>query len=97
MNNFLRGNRDTLDRSQAGSIQQELALMNDAFVINRVKLKSPKLTAIAQMPPDRAVEELFLTFLSRMPTAAERAVAQSASIEDIAWACINRVEFLYSY
>ncbi len=97
MNNFLRGNRDTLDRSQAGSIQQELALMNDSFVINRVKLKSPKLSAIAQMPPDQAVEELFLTFLSRMPTAAERAVVQSASIEDIAWACINRVEFLYSY
>jgi len=37
MNTFLRGNRDTLDRSQAGSIQQELALMNDNFVISRVK------------------------------------------------------------
>ena len=49
INDFLRGNRDTLDRSQAGSIQQELALMNDAFVINRVKVKSPKLAFIAQI------------------------------------------------
>jgi hypothetical protein len=106
MNNFLRGNRDTLDRSQAGSIQQELALMNDAFVIGRVKVKSPKLAAIAQMASNEdAVEELYLTFLSRLPSAAEKAAGaavllagpRSTALEDLAWACINKVEFLYSY
>jgi hypothetical protein len=104
LNTFLRGNRDTLDRSQSGSIQQELALMNDNFIISRVKVKSPRLAAIAQIASDSdAVEELFLTFLSRRPTDAERAAGiaalaigpRSAAIEDLAWACINKVEFLY--
>jgi hypothetical protein len=108
MNTFLRGNRDTLDRSQSGSIQQELALMNDNFAIGRVKMaKSPKLQAIAQMKDGDAVEELFLTFLSRRPSDAEKAAgvavlaqaagARDSALEDLAWACINKVEFLYSY
>jgi uncharacterized protein DUF1549/uncharacterized protein DUF1553 len=108
LNTFLRGNRDTLDRSQSGSIQQELALMNDNFVISRVKARSPGLAAIAQIASNEdAVEELYLTFLSRRPTGAEKAAgaavlaqaggARNAAIEDMAWACVNKVEFLYSY
>jgi hypothetical protein len=109
MNTFLRGNRDTLDRSQSGSIQQELALMNDNFVLSRVKVGSPKLATIAQLANDAAVEELYLTFLSRRPSDAEKAAAvavlakagtgsaRNAALEDLAWACTNKVEFLYSY
>ena len=37
MNTFLRGNRDTQPRSQAGSILQQLTLMNDAFVTNKTR------------------------------------------------------------
>jgi hypothetical protein len=107
MNFFLRGNRDTLDRSQAGSIQQELALMNDNFVISRVKVRSPRLAAIAQIASDEeAVRQLYLAFLSRRPTDGEKSAAlgvlagassRNAAIEDLAWACVNKVEFLYSY
>lgn len=108
MNTFLRGNRDTLDRSQSGSIQQELALMNDNFVIGRIKVaKSPRLQEIAQMKDGDAVEELYLRFLSRRPSDAEKAAgtavlakaadARNSALEDLAWACINKVEFLYSY
>jgi hypothetical protein len=111
LNTFLRGNRDTLDRSQAGSIQQELALMNDNFVLSRMKVaRSPRLGAIAQITSDEdAIEELYLTFLSRRATGAEKAAgaallaaagsaaARNAALEDLAWACVNKVEFLYSY
>jgi hypothetical protein len=56
-----------------------------------------------------AVEQLFLTFLSRQPTDYERvhaltylqnatsAAARSAAIEDLAWVCINKLDFLFSY
>lgn len=108
LNTFLRGDRDTLGRSQSGSIQQQLLLMNDAFVANRVKVaRSPRLQGIAKLAKNEdVVEEEYLTFLSRMPTSAERdagvaflskAADRSTAIEDLAWMCINKTEFLFSY
>jgi hypothetical protein len=52
---------------------------------------------------------MFLTFLSRFPTASERDVALNAlktattatsrnnTVEDLAWVLINKLEFLFSY
>jgi hypothetical protein len=111
MNNFLRGNRDALTRSQAGSILQQLGLMNDAFVTNRTRVAaSPVLRAASQMSDDSAaIEELFLSFLARLPTRHERDQAgmhlakatnannRNAYLEDLAWALINKVEFIFSY
>jgi hypothetical protein len=111
MNTFLRGNRDTAQRSQAGSILQQLTLMNDAFVTNRIKVSaSPVLRAISQTTDNNAmVDQMFLTFLSRFPAASERDVALNAlktattatsrnnTVEDLAWVLINKLEFLFSY
>jgi hypothetical protein len=111
MNNFLRGNRDTTQRSQASSLQQQLALMNDAFVLPKLKMAaSPMLKEFAKLPNNEAlVEEMFLTFISRMPTDHERTRAlfylnraattaqKNAAIEDLAWVLVNKVDFLYSY
>lgn len=106
MNAFLRGDRDTLERSQSGSIQQQLFLMNDAFVVQRVRSEmSPRIREIAAIASDNElVEELYLTFLSRKPSDAERATAvaslakgRTRAVEDLAWAAVNRVEFLFSY
>jgi hypothetical protein len=111
MNTFFRGNRDNLQRNQSGSIQQQLYLMNDQFVTNRVKVAvSPKLNSMTQIAGDSDLaDEVFLTFLSRYPTDYERSKAlsflaqattpalRSAAIEDLAWVCINKVDFLLSY
>jgi hypothetical protein len=111
MNTFLRGNRDTVPRSQAGSILQQLTLMNDAFVTNCTKVAaSPVLQAIAQMTDNNAlVNEMFLTFLSRLPSASEKQMALDAlqrattgalrnnTVEDLAWVLINKLEFIFSY
>ncbi len=108
MNAFLRGNRDTQPRSQAGSILQQLNLMNDPFVVNRIKkLASPTIAAVTRLPTHEAmVEELFLRFLSRRPTDYERTravaylaktPAHDAAVEDLAWSLINKVDFLFSY
>ena len=112
LNHFVRGNRDTQQRHQAGSIQQQLAMMNDAFVNNRIRIAaSPTLQAAAQLGASKEiVEQLFLLFLSRQPGAGElqtavahleRAGADARSrdmaIEDVAWACVNKFDFLFSY
>ncbi len=109
MNVFLRGNRDTVTRSQSGSILQQLSLMNDNFVLSRVrKAASPALQAISAIPGNEdAVDELFLRFMARRPTDAEKSRAvqylakysasRDAAIEDLAWVCINKIDFLYSY
>jgi hypothetical protein len=111
LNNFIRGNRDTQTRSQAGSILQQLSLMNDNFVNSRTKVgASPALAAMAKLPNnDAIVDEMFLTFLSRNPSARERdralnflskattTAAKNTAVEDLAWAAINKVDFLFSY
>ncbi len=107
MNTFLRGDRDTQERSQSGSIQQQLVLMNDAFMADRVKVgRSPKLAALAQLKDTELIDEAYLTFLSRRPNDGERGAAaaflakaqnRNEAVEDLAWMCINKAEFLFSY
>lgn len=105
---FLRGNRDTMTRNQAGSILQQLTLMNSTFVTAKVKVAaSPILKAAAAITNNAAaVDELYLTFLARSPSEYEKAQAlahfskapnRNAAIEDIAWALVNKAEFLFSY
>ena len=85
--------------------------MNDQFVTNRVKVAaSPKLKAMTAIAKDSdLIDEAFLTFLSRYPTDYERSKAlaflakantaalRSTAVEDLAWVCINKVDFLFSY
>jgi hypothetical protein len=111
MNAFQRGNRATQFRSQAGSIVQQLYLMNDAFVLNRIRMaSSPYLTAVSRLTNNEAVTtEMFLLFLSRYPTEVEKgyamahlsrattAAARNTAIEDLAWALVNKAEFVFSY
>ena len=112
MNYFLRGNRDGLPRSQTGSIQQQLALMNDTFVRDRVQVaRSAKLRAIGQMTRhEEILEEIYITFLGRLPSEYERsralaylarkattAALRNEAVEDLAWATINKAEFIFSY
>ena len=111
MNNFLRGNRNTTERMQSASIQQQLSLMNDTFITGRTKVAaSPMLRAIAaKTAPADIIDDLWLTFLSRRPSAAESeratgllarantAALKNAAIEDLAWALINKLDFIFSY
>lgn len=111
MNAFLRGNRDTTQRVQASSILQQLNLMNDPFVTGRTLVaKSPVLLAISKIADNgAAVDEIFMNFLSRQPSAYERshavdylqkttsAAARNTAIEDLSWASINKLDFLFSY
>jgi hypothetical protein len=110
MNPFYRGNRDNIGRSQDGSIQQQLALMNSEYVASKVRLTaSATLKDISAMTDlNQLTDELFYTFTGRPPSDFERTQTVSAltaagknfkqqRVEDIAWALVNKIEFIYSY
>ncbi len=105
---FTRGNRNTDFRSQAGSIPQQLSMMNDTFVLNRVKVGNSAVVRAAATNADNGfvIEDLFLRFLARRPDAKEKATAvaylarggvRNTNVEDLAWAIINKLDFLFSY
>lgn len=108
---FNRGNRDTVPRRQDGSILMWLNLMNSTFTNGRARAAgtnaSPYLAELARNGSDeQIVEDMFLTFLSRRPTeyergtalkALEKAASRTAAIEDLSWALMNKIDFLFSY
>ncbi len=112
MNLFLRGNRNIQQRSQDGSILQQLNLMNNGFVTGKAKVAaSTSLRSIALMT-DRGsmADELFLRFLGRMPSETEKTKtmaflakagtvqsAKNTAVEDMAWVMMNKQEFIFSY
>jgi hypothetical protein len=85
--------------------------MNDNFVTSRNKVASSAvLRSIAQITNnDALIDELFLTFVGRRPSDYERgqavtpltkattAAARNAAVEDMAWALMNKIEFIFSY
>jgi hypothetical protein len=106
---FFRGNRDSFFRVQDGSVQQQLNLMNDTFVLNRLRVASSStLQSVAKITDNpQAIEEMFLLFLQRKPDEREKAVAlkflapagsqRNTFIEDLAWVLVNKVDFLFNY
>ena len=111
MTTFLRGNRDSQPRRQEGSILQSLTLMNDTYIRDRIRLStSPNLRAAAAVANNSLViDELFLLYLGREPNEQEKATAlaafakantaalRNATIEDLAWVLVNKVDFLINY
>jgi hypothetical protein len=72
--------------------------------------QSPNLQAIAKLTtPAAQAQQLYLTYLGRLPSAAESTTAvaylsagtsttaKNAALEDLAWSLINKLEFVFSY
>ena len=110
LNYFLRGNRDTNLRSDEGTILQSLNMMNNNFVVNRIRNNTVANTSVARVLANKnfsdanVVEELFLSTLGRFPTAKELSLATAAlkanriaGTEDLQWTLLNKVDFLYNY
>jgi len=108
---FGRPPRDTgllSERRDRPTAAQRLYLLNSSNILFKIT-KSEKLQALIKptTAPVQIVTQLYLTFLSRYPTAEEiRAInAYSLSSEakgqavflDLAWALINTPEFLYHH
>lgn len=114
LDTFLRGDRDQDVRSYQGSISQALDSMNDATTVtNRIKSSASgstnnKLLA-SNASAQQMVTTLFVSTLSRLPSASENAAAlslfsgattvqQRASVaEDLQFALLNKLDFLFKY
>ena len=108
LDNFGRGNRDDEPRETDSSIVQALAMMNDGtMVIPRIRRSNAATTVAkalaASNDPATITDTLYLATLSRYPTDAERATAvaylRSGNLgqktEDLQWALLNSLEFLF--
>lgn len=97
------------ERSTLPSIAQALHLINSPEVHEKLTHRhgAARKLADSEMAPESAVDELFLSTLSRFPTADERALLKTAfegegssrrqAIEDILWSLLNTKEFLYNH
>jgi hypothetical protein len=109
MNYFLRGNRDTIPRSDEATVLQALAMMNNNFVLRRTKNSTAgstvaTLLATKSMTDDQLIEELFLGTLGRYPSSGELTSSRAAlkanrttGAENLHWALFNKVDFLYNH
>lgn len=107
MDEFGRGNRDDVMRSNDSSISQSLSLMNDTIITTRVKRATANSTVnkvlASTTDPGSIVDQLYLATLSRKPAASERqsaiAYLQGGNMqqrtEDLQFALINSLEFLF--
>ena len=107
INNFGRGNRDDVLRTNDAAISQSLALMNDTTVTTRVKRtnnSTVQKVLAASTDPGTVTDQLYLATLSRRPTAAERQLAidylkagtLGERAEDLQYVLLNSLEFLFN-
>jgi hypothetical protein len=88
------------ERNNAPSATQRLHLLNSSH-IRRKLADSARLRALARSP--NAVDELYLTILSRYPTDDERKIVSGykpgnrSLTAELAWALINTAEFQYRH
>jgi hypothetical protein len=107
LNTFGQSNRDQFDRQFGGSILQAIVLMNSPFVNSKIAVtpgsRAAELLA-SRKSDEEIVTELFLAALSRPPVEAEKRVAieslardRKQGIEDLQWALLNKMDFLFNY
>jgi hypothetical protein len=103
---FGRGNRDDVARTNDSAIAQALALMNDPVLTTRVRRGNNSTVSkvlATTTDPGAIADQLYLATLSRRPTANERQVAidylrggpLTERTEDLQFVLLNSLEFLF--
>lgn len=95
------------ERSNEPSISQALHLLNSPEINAKISQRGGvgKQLAAGSLEPSAVIDEVFLTVLSRYPTAEERGSlkgifetpgsSREQAVEDVLWAALNLKEFLY--
>ena len=95
-------------RSNGASLSQVLHLANSPEMEDRIARGDGRVAKLVKdkVPPEQAVEELYLAAFARYPTADERAKAVAyvarqkdarRGLEDVLWALLNSREFLFNH
>lgn len=97
------------ERSNEPSISQALHLLNSPEINEKIthKLGSARTLAQSTFSDEQIVDEIYLSALSRFPTADEKALLREAfatagadrraAVEDVLWSVMNTKEFLYNH
>lgn len=97
------------ERTAETSVAQVLHVLNSPEIQAKLTHAGGRLARLAAKQPDdvKLVEEIYLTFYARIPTAEESKAAvtfltekkanRSQAIEDLAWSMMNTVEFLFNH
>lgn len=96
------------ERVSEPTVSQVLHVLNSPEIQSRLSHRAGRLVALqeANSQDDRLVEQLYLTFFSRLPTAAEQKISvdylksnsdRQQATEDIAWSMMNSLEFLFNH
>ncbi|MBA4062460.1 MAG: hypothetical protein C0501_01900 [Isosphaera sp.] len=97
------------ERTREPSVGQVLNLLNSPELQAKLTHEAGSVARLVRAHKDDAklVEELYLTFFARYPTAAEadaagkhlrkHAADRRAAAEDLAWALLNSTEFLFNH
>ena len=97
------------ERTREPSVSQVLNLLNSTEIQAKLTHEGGTVATLVRTQPNDAklVEELYLTFFARFPTANESAVSvkhltkypddRRAAAEDLAWALLNSTEFLFNH
>jgi hypothetical protein len=108
---FLPGNRDDTPRSDAGNIQQALAMMNDSIVMSKLTTGDAKSTNLLARAMNSSngdsglIDMLYLNILSRHATAAEKQSGlaflstgiHANKAQELMWTLYNKVDFIFNY
>jgi hypothetical protein len=97
------------ERSREPSVSQVLNLLNSPDIQAKLSHEAGTVAKLVHDQRDDAklVEELYLTFFARLPSADEKdigvkhlrkyAANRRAAAEDLAWALLNSTEFLFNH
>ena len=109
VDSFGQGNRSHGLKMLQGNGVQASFLLNSKVVKDRIKARpgSRLYGLLSRNPPltnEQMVEELFLAVLSRYPAPQEKQVAvarlekyRDAGAEDLLWALLNNLEFMFNH
>lgn len=97
------------ERTREPSVAQVLNLLNSPDIQAKLTHEAGTIAKLVRARKDdaRLIEELYLTFFSRLPGANERETAlahlkryannRRAATEDLAWAMLNSTEFVFNH
>lgn len=96
------------ERSENANMMQALLLMSGNLLNRKLSDRTSRIQKLvtAKVPMDKAVEELFLVTLSRLPNPGEKQEALSElaqagnpreGLEDLLWSLLNTREFLFNH
>ena len=107
---FGQSDRDKKERHLSGSIIQASLLLNSDVIQKKISAhtEGSRVQQLLAKTPALAnrelVEELFLSTLSRFPTEAEMELSvkmleqyRDRGAEDLQWALLNKVDFIFNY